>query len=42
LKQCADENGFRTMTDDAINRVLIGQTTLEEIGRVVDLTDKLK
>ncbi|MGH1440511.1 MAG: GspE/PulE family protein [Cellvibrionaceae bacterium] len=42
LKQCADDNAFRTMTDDAINRVLIGQTTLEEIGRVVDLTDKLK
>lgn len=41
LKKCADENDFSSMTEDAIHRVLIGQTTLEEIGRVVDLTERL-
>lgn len=41
LKQCADRNGFVSMTDDAIIRVLQGQTTLEEIGRAVDLTGRL-
>ena len=30
-----------TLAEDAINRVLLGQTSLEEISRVVDLTDRV-
>ena len=33
--------GFRTLAEDAISRVLLGQTSLEEISRVVDLTDRV-
>lgn len=42
LKKSTEAAGFCHMSEDAINRVLVGQTTLEEIGRVVDLTDRLK
>jgi type II secretory ATPase GspE/PulE/Tfp pilus assembly ATPase PilB-like protein len=41
LKQ-AQSNGFRTMADDGIRRVLDGDTTLEELSRVVDLTGRLQ
>ena len=33
--------GFRTLAEDAVSRVLLGQTSLEEISRVVDLTDRV-
>jgi type II secretory ATPase GspE/PulE/Tfp pilus assembly ATPase PilB-like protein len=35
-------NGFRPMVDDGIRRVLDGETTIEELSRVVDLTSRLK
>jgi len=41
LKEHALRNGFRTMADDGILRVLEGKTTIEELSRVVDLTSRL-
>lgn len=41
LKQ-ALSNGFKTMADDGIRRVLLGETTIEELSRVVDLTGRFK
>jgi len=41
LKQAATEEGFKTLADDACRRVLDGTTSLDEITRVVDLTDRL-
>ncbi len=35
-------NGFVTMADDGIRRVLLGETTIEEVSRVVDLTGRFK
>ena len=32
--------GFRPLADDGIRRVLTGDTSLEEIARVVDLTER--
>jgi len=37
----AKKGGFRPLADDACRRVLDGTTSLEEITRVVDLTDRL-
>ncbi|WP_150427307.1 GspE/PulE family protein [Dechloromonas sp. CZR5] len=33
--------GFTTLADDGLNRVLDGVTSLEELARVVDLTDRM-
>jgi general secretion pathway protein E/type IV pilus assembly protein PilB len=41
IRTAAAAKGFRTLADDAVNRVLMGQTSLEEISRVVDLTDRV-
>ena len=41
IRTAASARGFRTLADDAISRVLMGQTSLEEISRVVDLTDRV-
>jgi type II secretory ATPase GspE/PulE/Tfp pilus assembly ATPase PilB-like protein len=35
-------NGFMPMVDDGIRRILNGETTIEELSRVVDLTSRLK
>lgn len=37
----AKEGGFRPLAEDACRRVLDGTTSLEEISRVVDLTDRV-
>jgi type II secretory ATPase GspE/PulE/Tfp pilus assembly ATPase PilB-like protein len=37
----AKNEGFRVLADDACRRVLEGVTSLDEISRVVDLTDRL-
>ena len=42
LQSCAMEAGFSTMADDGLRRVKEGETTLEELSRVVDLTSKVK
>jgi len=41
VRLAASAKGFRTLADDAVSRVLMGQTSLEEISRVVDLTDRV-
>jgi type II secretory ATPase GspE/PulE/Tfp pilus assembly ATPase PilB-like protein len=42
LLKHAVANGFRTMADDGVRRVLLGETTIEELSRVVDLTGRFK
>jgi type II secretory ATPase GspE/PulE/Tfp pilus assembly ATPase PilB-like protein len=41
LKSKAISMGFRPLVEDAVRRVLDGSTSLDEISRVVDLTDRL-
>jgi general secretion pathway protein E/type IV pilus assembly protein PilB len=41
IRQLATRNGFRSLADDGLRRVLEGTTSLEEVARVVDLTDRL-
>ena len=41
MRQLATRQGFATLADDGLRRVLDGSTSLEEIGRVVDLTDRM-
>jgi type IV pilus assembly protein PilB len=41
LKKVAASSGFHSLVDDGVRRVLEGVTTLEEVARVVDLTDRL-
>ena len=41
MRQLADRQGFTTLADDGLRRVLDGSTSLEEVGRVVDLTDRM-
>ena len=41
IRALAREHGFITLADDGLRRVLNGTTSLEELGRVVDLTDRM-
>ena len=41
LQLAAVAKGFRTLADDGSRRVLDGTTTLDELMRVVDLTDRM-
>ncbi len=41
LRNAARDAGFRSLVDDGMRRVLEGLTTLDEVSRVVDLTDRL-
>lgn len=41
LKGTARAGGFHSLVDDGLRRVRDGTTTLEEVARVVDLTDRL-
>jgi type II secretory ATPase GspE/PulE/Tfp pilus assembly ATPase PilB-like protein len=41
LKQAAKEKGFRPLASDGLQRVLQGITSLSEVARVVDLTDRM-
>jgi general secretion pathway protein E/type IV pilus assembly protein PilB len=41
IRRAADQNGFVSLADDGLRRVLDGSTSLEEIARVVDLTDRM-
>ena len=40
LKQTAQDKGFRPLSSDGIRRVLQGITSLSEVARVVDLSDR--
>ena len=42
LRKRAEEKGFRSLAEDGIRRILNGDTTLDEIARVVDLTDRIQ
>jgi type II secretory ATPase GspE/PulE/Tfp pilus assembly ATPase PilB-like protein len=41
MQKTAVAKGFRTLADDGVRRVLDGSTSLEELMRVVDLTDRM-
>ena len=41
LQKSALTRGFRTLADDGVRRVLDGSTALDELMRVVDLTDRM-
>ncbi|MET3120454.1 type II secretory ATPase GspE/PulE/Tfp pilus assembly ATPase PilB-like protein [Oxalobacteraceae bacterium GrIS 2.11] len=41
IRQVALKNGFRPLVEDGVRRVLDGSSSLDEISRVVDLTDRL-
>jgi general secretion pathway protein E/type IV pilus assembly protein PilB len=41
VRAYALDRGFVTLADDGLRRVLDGVTSLEELGRVVDLTDRM-
>ena len=41
LKKFAKENNFYMLADDALAHVRSGLTSLEEVSRVIDLTDKI-
>ncbi|MFO1381209.1 MAG: ATPase, T2SS/T4P/T4SS family [Chitinivorax sp.] len=42
IRQAALQRGFRPLAEDAIRRVVEGVTSLDEISRVVDLTDRVQ
>jgi type IV pilus assembly protein PilB len=41
IRHLADRQGFVALADDGLRRVLDGSTSIEELGRVVDLTDRM-
>jgi len=41
IRLLAAQQGFRALSDDGLRRVLDGSTSLEELARVVDLTDRM-
>src|SRR5262249_61130235 len=41
LLKAALAKGFRTLADDGARRVLDGSTSIDELMRVVDLTDRM-
>ncbi|MDJ0880594.1 MAG: ATPase, T2SS/T4P/T4SS family [Gammaproteobacteria bacterium] len=41
IKEAAYEQGFLTLADDGIRRVLDGITSIQEISRVTDLTERM-
>ena len=40
MRAIAAANGFKPLADDGIRRVLSGETSLDEVARVVDLTER--
>ncbi len=42
LKMCAQCSGYKTLADDAIRVVMEGLTSLHEVSRVIDMTQRLK
>jgi len=41
IRMAALAKGFRTLAEDGLRRVLDGSTSIEEVGRVVDLTERM-
>jgi type II secretory ATPase GspE/PulE/Tfp pilus assembly ATPase PilB-like protein len=42
VRMLAQSKGFHTLAEDGLRRVLEGLTALEEVSRVVDLTDRVR
>jgi general secretion pathway protein E/type IV pilus assembly protein PilB len=42
IRKTALAKGFRTLAEDGLRRVLDGSTSIEEVGRVVDLTERMR
>ena len=42
ILKTAIEQGFKTMAEDGLRRVALGDTTIEEVSRAVDLTERIK
>lgn len=42
MKQKLKQQGYMTMADDAVRRILEGMTTLDEVSRVINLTDRFE
>ena len=42
MKQKLKQHGYMTMADDAVRRILEGMTTLDEVSRVINLTDRFE
>ncbi len=41
IRHAANEKGFRSLADDGLRRVVEGLTSLDEVARVVDLTERM-
>ena len=41
IRSAAADKGFRTLADDGLRRVIEGLTSLEEVARVIDLTERM-
>jgi len=41
MKTYLKSEGFQTLADDAARRVVDGDTTLDEVSRIINLTDRL-
>ena len=41
IRRLAEQQGFVSLADDGLRRVLDGSTSLAELARVIDLTDRL-
>ena len=41
IRNLAIEKGFRPLSEDGLRRVLDGSTSIEEVGRVIDLTERM-
>jgi type II secretory ATPase GspE/PulE/Tfp pilus assembly ATPase PilB-like protein len=41
IREAARKTGYRTLAEDAVARILAGLTDIDEVSRVVDLTDRV-
>ena len=41
MRKLAEAKGFHSLAEDGVRRVLSGDSSLDEISRVVDLTDRI-
>jgi general secretion pathway protein E/type IV pilus assembly protein PilB len=41
IRKAAIDRGFRPLAEDGLRRVIDGSTSLEEVARVIDLTDRM-
>ncbi|HTJ97491.1 MAG TPA: ATPase, T2SS/T4P/T4SS family, partial [Rhodocyclaceae bacterium] len=41
FRKAANAKGFRSLAEDAVRRVLEGTTSLDEVSRVIDLTERM-